>query len=281
MEDLAVCIPVFERTAKTRDLLESIETTDIQKVYIADDGKDTPEKQKVYSRDWEFDLEVFNLDFDAGVGEKRNILAKKPKEEFLLFIDSDMKIPRNYKLLLNQLKARPNLGGVCGMYLEDGRVSTVSTDFYEEKNRLVRGVRERKNIEFIEEAPFIQFDFHPQVGIFRKECLNDYNWDKKYTIMREHVDFFLGHYKKTDWVFGLSPEVYFRHNPGGSEYYDSHRNSDEKRRNSHKYFCEKWGYDDLVIEQDRSIDTYIPKTDRSDKIRKRLTALRNRIESYF
>lgn len=281
--EIAVCAPVFKRISKVEDLLESVEKTSLNQVYIADDGKNTTEKERVYNRDWGFDLEIFDLEFDSGVGEKRHVLAKKPEEEYLLFIDSDMKVPQNYEVLLDQLTARQEIGGVCGMYLEDGRIRTVSTDFYEEDGNLIRDIREKKDIQHIAGAPFVEFDFHPQVGLFKKECLMDYNWDNEYTIMREHVDFFLGHFKETSWVFGLSPQVYFRHYPGGSSDYESHRQSDEKYNNSDEYFCKKWGYDEFIVETNEWIDTYNPSASGFSSpigVKASLKELFNRISSF-
>jgi hypothetical protein len=254
--EIAVCVPVFKRTPKVEDLLESVEKTSLDQVYIADDGKNTADKERVYNRDWGFDLEIFDLEFDSGVGEKRHILAKKPEEEYLLFIDSDMKVPRNYEVLLKQIKDRPNIGGVCGMILEEGRIRSTSSDFYEEDGNIVRDIKERKEIQYVGGAPFVEFDLHPQVGVFRKECLMDYNWDPEYKIMREHIDFFLGHWQNTSWTFGLSPQVYFRHYPGGSEEYMYYRTSEDRVEDSDEYFCEKWGYEELVVETNEWIDTH-------------------------
>lgn len=257
---IAVVVPMFSRVRKLETLFRSAERFDIEKIYIADDGGQTDEKERLYSTDWDFELTVYDLPYDAGVGKKRQVLSTRPDEEYLLFLDSDMKVPHNYELLYRQLEKRPDVGGVCGMYLEPGRISTASSDFYEEDGTLYRGVRTRKEIETVAGAPYVQFDFHPQVGIFRKACFEDYTWDDFYTIMREHIDFFLGHWKQTDWTFGLCPEVLIPHSPGGSVEYRSHRESDEKFKRSDRYFCEKWGYDGLVIETDRWIDTYDANT---------------------
>lgn len=257
---IAVTVPVFSRVGKLESLFRSVETFGIEDVYVADDGEKTDAKEELYSTDWDFSLTVIDLPYDAGVGKKREVLSTRPDEEYLLFLDSDMEVPHNYELLYEQLEERPDSGGVCGMYLEPGRISTVSSDFYEEDGTLYRGVRTRKEIETVAGAPYVEFDFHPQVGLFRRECFEDYTWDDFYTIMREHIDFFLGHWKQTDWTFGLCPEVLIPHYPGGSANYRSHRESEEKFERSDRYFCEKWGYDEMVIENDRWIDTYDAET---------------------
>lgn len=258
MSDIAVCVPMFMRSSKLRTLLASAERSGIEKVYVADDGETTDAKEAIYSADYGFELEVFDLEYDAGVGHKRNVLGSEPDEPYLLFVDSDMQVPPNYMTLYRQLEALPDLGGVTPMYLEDGRISTVSTDLYEEGDRLHRDIRERKEIETVADAPLVEFDFLPNVGLFRKRCLEEYNWDEEYTIMREHLDFYVGHWKRTDWRFGLCPQVLIPHSPGGSEEYVSHRRSEEKFRRSDEYFCRKWNYREVVRGADRWVDTYDP-----------------------
>lgn len=201
-----------------------------------------------------------NLEYDAGVGAKRNVLSERPDEKHLLILDSDMEVPHNFEVLRQQLEARPDVGGVSGMYLERGRISTVSTDLYTVGVDLHRGIRERPTIERVSESPFVEFDFHPQVGVFRTACFEDYTWDANYTIGGEHLDFYVGHKQTTDWVFGLCPEVLIPHDPGGSEEYVAHRYSELKNERSREYFLSKWGYDDIVQETDRWIDTYDPDT---------------------
>ena len=258
MPDIAVCVPMFMRSSKLRTLLASAEHVGIEKVYVADDGEMTDAKEAIYATDYEFELEVFDLEYDAGVGHKRNVLGSEPAEPYLLFVDSDMQVPPNYETLHRQLESRPELGGVTPMYLEEGRISTVATDLYEEDGRLYRDIWERKEIESVADAPLVEFDFLPNVGLFRKRALDDYNWDSEYTIMREHLDFYVGHWKRTDWTFGLCPQVLIPHTPGGSDEYVSHRRSETKFQRSDEYFRDKWNYVEVVRGADRWVDTYDP-----------------------
>jgi glycosyltransferase involved in cell wall biosynthesis len=259
MSDIAVCIPVFLRTEKVSTLLDSINRTAIEKVYIADDGEMTEEKTELYATDFEFELEVFDLEYDAGVGKKRNVLAAEPDEEYLLFLDSDMEIPTNYHVLHEQLEARPEVGFVAGTYLEPDRIYTVASDIYIEDDVLYRDIRTNKQIETVAGAPFVEFDFLPQVGLLRRECAEDYNWDSEYTIMREHIDFFVGHWKHTDWKMAVSPSVFFPHYPGGDTEYLSHRKSDAKHDSSDEYFRDKWGVKEFKIANGSWIQTYRPE----------------------
>lgn len=265
MPEIAVCIPVFIRTDKVIRLLQSVEKTEIGKVYIADDGEMTDKKKDVYSRDFRFDLEVFDLEYDSGVGEKRNILAKRPTEDYLLFIDSDMLIPKNYEILLDQIKSKPDIGFIAGMYMESDRLYTVASDFFIKNGTLHRDIRSNKQIETVAGAPMATFDFLPQVGILRKECVADYNWDPNYTIMREHADFFVGHWKQKKWKMAQSPSVYFPHFPGGNKEFNSHRHSSKKFHKSNKYFLNKWDLDGFTINNGKWIHTY-PSPETQSKV---------------
>ncbi|MGQ3412325.1 glycosyltransferase family 2 protein [Natrinema sp. LN54] len=258
MTDTAVCIPVFTRVKKVSDLFNSVEREGLEKVYIADDGEMTDEKRDLYSRDFDFELEVFDLEYDAGVGEKRRILAERPDEDYLLFVDSDMEVPSNYELLERQLEARPDIGFLGGMYLEKDRLYTVASDLFIEDNVLYRDIREVKEMETVAGSPLVEFDFLPQVGLLRKECAEDYNWDGEYTIMREHIDFFVGHWEHTDWTIALSPSVFFPHYPGGDQEFMSNRHSERKFEESDEYFCEKWGVKEFKKGNALWVDTYQP-----------------------
>lgn len=250
---------MFNRVSKLRTLLQSAEATELEKVYVADNGRMTANKEELYDSSFDFDLEVFDLEYDAGVGTCRRALSERPSEEFLLILDSDMEVPPNYRTLQRQLKRRPDIGGISGLLIENGRIYTSAADLYEENGTLHKDIRELKTVQEVGDAPFVEFDFIPQVGIFRQECLADYTWDEFYRTQREHVDFFVGHLKKTNWKFGISPEVYFRHHPGGGQDYNTHRRSQVKRGESKQYFREKWGYDEIRSHTHTWIDTYNPQ----------------------
>lgn len=257
MTEVALCVPVFSRRDKLRKTLDSAEDIGISNVYVADDGEKTS-TAPVYKNDYSFELTVFDLEYDAGVGYKRNELVEVTNEPYLLFIDSDMEVPESYKILKHQLDSKPTFGAVTPMYIENGRLSTVATDFHEENNVLYCDIQNAKLIEEVDGYPFVQFDYLPNVGLFRRECLEDYCWDPEYTIQREHVDFYVGHWRETNWNFALSPSVYVRHYPGGGDDYLSERHSSSKVNASKAYFRKKWGYKSVEKQVDRWIDTYDP-----------------------
>lgn len=253
MNDVALGVKVFSRYQKLKQLLTSIEDTSIGKVYVADDGEPDSEERQVYEGEYSFDLQVLKLPYDAGLGYGRKRIVDEMSEDFLLIVDSDHQVPENVSLLREQLESRPDIGGISGLFFEQGTIAGSCHDLYQEANTLVRDIRTEKSRQMCAGAPLIEFDFIPNAALFRRECLEAYCWDEKYVIGYEHIDFYVGHKKQTDWKFAVSPAVLFSHNPGGSTDYMNERMTPEKHRNSRSHFLDKWGYDDLIW-----MDTFPP-----------------------
>jgi hypothetical protein len=246
MTDLALGVTVFRRTNKLRNLLESIDEQPIETVYVADQGERTAEKEELYDREYPFDLEVFDLEFNVGTGYCRWIVTEKSTEEYLLIADSDNEIPDNVEILVDQLEARPELGGVGGILAEPDRIWCASHDLREVGDVLVRGTDTDKRTQIVAGAPLVEFDVLPNITVFRRECLDDYAWDKDYPAY-QHIDFYVGHKKRTDWSFGVCPKVIFEHYPGGGENYTSFRNDTQRLWNGKQMFLEKWDYRQIVL----------------------------------
>jgi hypothetical protein len=138
MTDTAVCVPFFSRENKLEELLESIDNKDIANkdmaVYIADNGRITSSKERIYSNKWSFNLTIFDLDYDSGIGNCRKKLVEKTNEDILFFIDPDMTMPHNYHILIDQLLAREDLGAVSGLLLEGTRIFTSAADIETRNN---------------------------------------------------------------------------------------------------------------------------------------------------
>lgn len=258
MHNVALGTKVFSRAEKLTQLLASVEKTGINKVYVADDGKPTDMKANIYSCEYDFELEVLNLEYDAGLGAGRKRIVEQFDRDYLLIVDTDHEIPRNVDILRDQLEARQSIGGIAGTIVEPnkGRVFQSAKDLYEEGNVLVRSADiNDKSIEFIANHAFVPFQFIPNAAMFRRECLEDYSWDPYYVIGKEHIDFYVGHWKRTDWTFGVAPEVFFRHYPGGDQVYENNRFNDGKLDKSTEYFRKKWNYNQLRTDRSFWFDT--------------------------
>jgi hypothetical protein len=259
MTDIALGVVVLTRVEKLRNLLNSIEQKEIGKVYVADNGKMTSDKETLYNKEFPFEFEVLDLEYDIGLGYSRDRIVKAFDEDYLLIVDNDHELPDNVMVLADQLAERPDIGGIAGSVIEPerGRLWQSAKDFYEVDNELVRDARyEGKEIEFVSGSPFVEFDFVPNAAMFRSECIQDYSWDSEYPLGRAHADFYLGHWKNTEWSFGISPEVMFSHYPGGDTEYVSHRRDTEKYEFAENYFLDKWGYEDFRTEEPYWYDTH-------------------------
>lgn len=243
MRDIAVGATVFQREEKVANLLNSIDTdSPIKTVYLGDNGEITERKKQIYNREYHFKLKVLDLEYDSGLGHSRKKIVEESEEPYLLIVDSDIQIPHNILQLYTILQQREGLGGVGGILIERDHIRSDCCDLYENDPILLKHIQGSKEVKQIAGAPLVEFDQIQNVAMYRRECLEDYCWDSAYTIGWEHEDFFIGHKKKTDWSFGVCPEVMFRHYPGGNENYTSKRRNKERLKEAKKHFLEKWGY---------------------------------------
>jgi glycosyltransferase involved in cell wall biosynthesis len=256
-----VGIPVFERTDKVCDLLRSLPLMDVDlgTVYIADDGH-TEEREELYRRDWSFDLDYFDVEYNVGLAAKRNYILDRMETEYVLFLDSDHLVPPNLSILRDQLEANPELGALAGAEVEPerGLFNIYAHDFSERDNGsvLVRDIqREQKAINRVAGYPIVEFDMTSTPRLFRRECLEELAWDDRYLIGREHIDFYVGHWKQTDWHFGVSPSVIFTHQPGNTS--TTSKGSLRLKRDDEEtqMFLDKWGYDDIIPIHEAWVDS--------------------------
>lgn len=242
---IAMGVKVFYRTEKMERLLKSAEDQPIETVYVADDGE-TEERRHLYDREYPFDLVLLDLEYDAGAGYGRNRIVEEMDEDYLLLVDSDHRVV-DIEPPLNILEERTDLGGVSGLlYKEDGQIQGNAHDFFERGDVLVRDIREDKPLQYVDGQPFIEFDFVPGAGLFRREALEDYSWDPEYVIGKDHLDLFVGHWHKTDWSFAVYPGISLIHDPGGSSSYLSFRLDTRKTWHGKEYFLKKWEYSQIV-----------------------------------
>lgn len=240
----ALGVTVFKRTEKLRELLDSVPPV-VDTVYVADDGE-TSDRSHLYTRSYDFDLELIDLDYDAGLGRGREAITDALEEEYLLVVDSDQLVPNNVEVLVDQLEVDQNLGGVGGLFLEHGTLTGMCHDIYEDDGLLVRDTERGKDVRTVAGAPLLDFDFIPNAAVFRRDCLEDYTWDPAYRIGKEHLDFYVGHHLKTDWTFGVNPRVLFPHDPGGSTDFVQTRHDPSRLLESKRYFLDKWEYRQIL-----------------------------------
>jgi glycosyltransferase involved in cell wall biosynthesis len=247
MPEIALATKVFSRAEKLEGLLASVADAPIETVYIADDGEPSAQKTELYEADYAFDLEVLDLEYDAGLGYGRNRIVEASDEPYLLIVDSDHEVPPDVDRLAAQLAARPDLGGVAGLLFERGKIRGTCHDLFQNDGVLVRDVREEKTVQRVASDPLVEYDFVPNVCLFRRACLEEHAWDPEYVIGKEHLDFYWTHACETDWSFGINPAVLFDHYPGGDDAYVTNRESAQKLAHSRAYFLDKWDLRTILL----------------------------------
>lgn len=242
---VALGVPVFRRTEKFAALLDSVEATPVSTVYVADNG-DAEDRDHLYDRPHGFDIELLDLDRGARLGRARRAIADAVDEPYLVLVDSDFRVPPNVGVLVEQLRAAPAFGGVGGLLLEHGRISGMYHDLHEDGDLLIRDTPGEKPVRDLAGHPFVEFDFIPNAAVLRTDCFADYTWDPAYVIGKEHLDFYVGHHRRTGWRFGVCPEVLFRHDPGGDAGFVQRRHDPSRLMESKRRFLTKWGYSQIL-----------------------------------
>lgn len=256
MDEIAVGVVVFNRAEKVADLLYSVsKDSPVGAVYVGDNGKMTDRKREIYNRSYPFDLQVLDLKYDSGLGYGRQKIVEQSDESYLLIVDSDVEIPYNIGQLQTILKNRPDLGGVGGVLIETNQIRSDCYDLFNRGSVLLKDIRNSKKVQKVSGLPLVEFDQIQNVAMYRRECLEEYCWDPEYKIGWEHTDFFVGHKRQTEWSFGVSPEVMFRHYPGGNESYQSKRRGQTRIRRSKQYFLDKWGFKQIMNGETRWLNT--------------------------
>jgi GT2 family glycosyltransferase len=247
---LALGTKVFSRADDLRGLLRTLPEDLFGDVYVADDGEPSPEKGAVYD---EFDVRHLDLPYDAGASAGRNAVVDAASEDYICIVDPDHRVPSNVSTLVDQLERDDQLGGVGGVLVEpeQNRIRYEGQDFDERDGgrTLVRSpLLEDKTISTVAGSPFVPFQFIPNAAVFRREVLVEYPWDEEFVVEGEHLDYYLTHWKRSEWSFGINPAVQFLHYPGGDADYVAERESDEKDAASKAYLLDKWGYDRIDLD---------------------------------
>lgn len=255
-----ICVPILKRTDDLRRLLNSVPDW-IDGVYVADNGPTDADRDGLYDCDYPFDLEVLELEFDVGIGRCRRAASKASDSEYIVVCDNDMELPTNLEVLIEILEDDASLGGVGGILDEYGNIRSGCCNFSENqwwgsKPALVQSIQEPPSTEWVGGHAIARFDKLANAMIVRRDALADYTWDGL-MVDREHLDFFVGHWKDTDWEFAVCPEVIFRHHTGGSVDYEMQyrQGNRERQEQTLQTFKEKWGYGEVITGETRWFGT--------------------------
>jgi GT2 family glycosyltransferase len=253
MQDVALITWLYNRPKKADFLMQSVRDTLVNKVYIADTGPELEGKERIYNREYPFDVEIYNFDNPTGIAHSGKRIIEDISEEYFIQVPSDYTLPQNVGDLVNVLEKKENLAGVGVLKadIHENRVFSCAADLHEVDGKLIREIQDKKEIELVAAKPFIPFDYNTFAGMFRRKAFNDYNYDESLDMGREHVDIYLG-LKKSGWEFGTCPSVVFTHNHEENKEYSERRHNLQEEQT--EYFLKKWGYNDIVV-RDKWLDT--------------------------
>jgi hypothetical protein len=197
--------------------------------YVADNGPDESKAEReadLYCRfRWPFDLDVIELEHDAGIGPCRAAIAQAVTEPYLWVGDCDMEILRHGDLreLQRILEAQPDLGAVAGWLQEGDRVRSGARQLVRDGATVYKTVPEQPNIR-ADPLPHARMDMIPQAGLWRTAMFDDVCWDAD-VFNSEHIDFALSA-KPTRWALASTPAVVVAHHKDiDAEYRQSKRGS--------------------------------------------------------
>lgn len=246
--DVTVGIKTFYREKKLANCLDSLTGKGLAEVIVADDGKPSEKKQRIYEKySKQLPLKVIELEFDSGLAYGRNQISKACSSEFLLMLDDDQTIPGNITDLKTILLHDKQLGGVSGFLYEHHQYKCDAHNLYIKNKVLFKDILQPPKAMETAHLTYFVLDQIPNSTLFRTECLHDSPWDNFYKIGREHVDFYLTHKIKGKWRFAVTPNVIISHFPSREGRYGKEfRLNDNRLEKSYQYFLEKWNLRGIV-----------------------------------
>lgn len=209
-KELAIIIPTFLRDDKLKILINSISSTIDNKkyrLYIADQGIFSLEKEEYYNQLRRKGHQVYYLPFNCGLSYSRNFLISKISEPYVLLVDDDFYFTKetNIQNFIYILNSRDSLGVVGGklknrndyhfkLYQSNNKLYYIKLNpkewYYTPTTYLIKPIR------------FLYSDIVLNFALFKKELFNDQQWNNELK-MAEHTYFYwqLKQLKKWDVAF--------------------------------------------------------------------------------
>jgi len=205
--DIAIGIKTFLREKSLFETLDAIEKyfPYPYRLYIADDGGTTDEKDYRYGKLQAKGHEIIRLPFNCGISVGRNEIIKRITEDYLLMMDDDIVLQdsESIKHMKAVLDSSDDIG-ICSGILTAKNGEYLGNENYQKGLRfeLDRGLLFRYPAHReIHKADGSMYVFADQVVNFflaKRAVFNDTRWDNRIKVEWEHIDFFL-QLKETRW----------------------------------------------------------------------------------
>ena len=250
----------FTRFEWAKKTIESFAKYPRFKLYIADTGEITAEKQDYYRKLEEAGHFVAFCGWDTSPAITRNFLVDQATEDFIFKIDDDFEFKPDLFDVDHVLKLfRDN--PAFGLFGFSVKSDVWASQFVYDLEKTDRGLYMLKHKI---KKSFIPCDVTPDCWIARREMFPDCNWDERYHVCEGlHTDFFAQIKFFTKWkVAYLSNQTIwtFKHEEGIKIPDHIRRNSfyNRKRFRHMEYvengpnkvdyskFCDKWGVKEFI-----------------------------------
>ena len=233
--EIAIIIPTFLRDKKLPLLIESIKKTysaDWYRLYIADQGCFTLEKEYYYNQLRKEGHFITFLPYNCGLSYCRNYLVNRVIEPFILLLDDDfiLDIKTNLSNYINILNTDLKLGVVGGDLT--GHQEYNYDLFFDQTNHKIYYIKLNNKIKlpitktYIQKPIYFNYcDIVLNFAMFKTELFKTIQWDNNLKLA-EHTDFYIRLKKETDWKVAHTKTVSAEHQTtGNSNEYVSFRRS--------------------------------------------------------
>ena len=205
---IAIGIKTFMREEMLFKTLDSIEKyfPYTHKIYIADDGPISNEKEYRYQRLEVKGHTVIRLPFDSGLSLGRNEIINRMEEEYILMMDDDICLTDGDSIekMKQVLDSEDDIGLCAGMIYYENSGECFGGNAYSRGLMLEinKGVLYRHSSKGrLAKMNGILFNYAEQVAncfLAKREVFKSISWDNRIKIEFEHMDFFLN-LKRTKW----------------------------------------------------------------------------------
>ena len=204
---IAIGIKTFMREETLFRVLDSIEKhfPYSHKLYIADDGDISEEKEYRYQQLEAEGHVIIKLPYNSGLSYGRNAIIKRATEDYILITDDDIMLEdsESIKWMKEILDSKDDIGLCAGRIYHENGEPFGGKDYSRGLKLEIDGgaLFRHRSVGNLSKVNGTLFNYADQVVNFflaKREIFNDVRWDDRIKIEYEHMDFFLN-LKKTKW----------------------------------------------------------------------------------
>ncbi len=205
---IAIGIKTFLREESLFKTLDSIEKhfPYAYRLYIADDGAISDEKEYRYQRLEVQGHVVIRLPFNSGIPIGRNAIIRRVTEDYVLIMDDDICFTdsKSIEKMKQVLDSEDDIGLCAGMIYQENNGECFGGHTYSRGLALEieNGVLYRRSSrEKLTKVNGVLFNYADQVVNFflaKRTLFKNITWDNRIKVEYEHMDFFLN-LKRTRW----------------------------------------------------------------------------------